>query len=71
MMDERPVGYGELQFGVHLGIPILGLCLIDDTYPERLVAACAAEGRAEFLFTVAPLRITGSTGSPCNPLAIF
>jgi hypothetical protein len=71
MMDERPVGYGELQFGVHLGIPILGLCLIENTYPERLVAAYAAEGRAEFLFTVAPLRITGSTGSPCNPLAIF
>jgi kynurenine formamidase len=71
LMDERPTGYAGLQFGVHLGIPMLGLCLIDNTYPERLVAACAAEGRSEFLFTALPLRLTGSTGSPCNPVAIF
>lgn len=71
MHDERPVGYGDLQFGVHLAIPILGLCLIDNTYPERLVAACAEEGRSTFLYTVAPLRLVGGTGCPVNPLAIF
>ena len=71
MMDERPVGYGDLGFGVHLGIPILGLCLIDNTYPERLAAACAEEGRYEFLFMALPLRIAGSTGSPCNPIAVL
>lgn len=68
--DERPVGYG-LGFGVHLGIPMLGLCLIDNTYPERAARACREEGRAEFLFTAMPLRIAGSTGSPCNPIAVF
>ena len=36
MHDEQPVGYGDLELGVHLVIPILGLCLIDNTYPERL-----------------------------------
>jgi hypothetical protein len=71
MLDERPVGHGTLGFGVHLGIPILGLCLVDNTYPERLVQACAEERRSEFLFTAMPLRIAGSTGSPCNPVAIF
>lgn len=71
MHDERPVGYGDLQFGVHLAIPILGLCLIDNTYPERLVAACAEEGRYTFLYTAAPLRMVGGTGCPVNPLAIF
>ncbi len=71
MLDERPVGYGNLGFGVHLGIPILGLCLFDNTYPERLVAACREEQRSEFLFTALPLRITGATGSPVNPVAIF
>jgi kynurenine formamidase len=71
MHDERPVGYGDLQFGVHLAIPILGLCLIDNTYPERLVAACAEEGRYTFLYTAAPLRLVGGTGCPVNPLAIF
>jgi kynurenine formamidase len=71
MLDERPVGYGDLGFGCHLGIPILGLCLIDNTYPERLVGACREESRYEFLFTAEPLRIAGATGSPVNPLAIF
>ncbi len=71
LMDERPVGYEGFQFGVHLGIPLLGLCLIDNAYPERLVAACAEENRYEFLFTAVPLRIAGSTGSPCQPMAIF
>lgn len=71
LMDERPVGYDGLQFGVHLAIPILGLCLVDNTDPERLVEACRAEGRYEFLFTLAPLRLPAATGSPCNPLAIF
>jgi kynurenine formamidase len=71
MHDERPVGYGELKFGVHLAIPILGLCLIDNTDPERLLDACREEGRYEFLFTATPLRLVGGTGCPVNPLAIF
>ena len=71
MHDEQPVGYGDLGFGVHLAIPILGLCLIDNTYPERLVEACAAEGRNEFLYIATPLRLVGGTGCPVQPLAIF
>jgi kynurenine formamidase len=71
MHDERPVGYGDLQFGVHLAIPILGLCLIDNTYPERLVTACQEAGRYEFLYTATPLRLVGGTGCPIHPLAIF
>jgi kynurenine formamidase len=69
--DERPVGYVDLKFGVHLAIPMLGLCLIDNTYPERLLDACREEGRYEFLFTATPLRLVGGTGCPVNPLAIF
>jgi kynurenine formamidase len=71
MHDEQPVGYGDLGFGVHLAIPLLGLCLIDNTYPERLVEACAAEGRNEFLYIATPLRLLGGTGCPVHPLAIF
>jgi kynurenine formamidase len=71
MHDEQPVGYGDLGFGVHLAIPMLGLCLIDNTYPERLVEACAAEGRSEFLYIATPLRLVGGTGCPVHPLAIF
>ena len=32
---------------------------------------CEAEGRWEFLFVAAPLRVAGGTGSPLNPVAIF
>ena len=71
LMDERPIGYDGVDFGVHLGIPLLGLCLIDNVNPERLVAACAEERRYEFLFVALPLRVPGSTGSPCQPVAIF
>ncbi len=71
MHDELPTGYEGFEFGVHLAIPLLGLCLSDNTYPERLEQACAEEGRYEFLFTASPLRLVGGTGCPVNPLAIF
>ena len=71
MMDERPIGYAGYGMGAHLAIPFLGLALIDNTYPERLVSACAEAGRNEFLFTATPLRLVGSTGAPAHPLAIF
>ena len=71
MMDERPIGYAGFGMGAHLAIPFLGLALVDNTYPERLAAACAEEGRNEFLVTATPIRLVGSTGAPANPLAIF
>ena len=71
LMDERPVGYEGFVFGVHLSIPLLGLCLIDNAALDALVTACTEEKRSEFLFSSMPLRIAGSTGSPCQPIAIF
>jgi kynurenine formamidase len=71
MMDERPSGYPGFGMSAHLAIPFLGLALVDNTYPERLAAACAEEERHEFLFTATPIRLVGSTGAPANPLAIF
>ncbi|MGE3536818.1 MAG: cyclase family protein [Candidatus Tectimicrobiota bacterium] len=71
MMDERPSGYPGFGMGTHIAIPLLGLVLIDNTYPERLALVCAEEERYEFLFTATPLRLVGSTGAPTHPLAIF
>jgi kynurenine formamidase len=71
MMDERPSGYPGFGMSAHLAIPFLGLALVDNTNPERLAAACAEEGRYEFLFTATPIRLVGSTGAPAHPLAIF
>lgn len=48
----------------------LGLTLGELFDLEQLAAACADDGRYEFLFVGQPLRITGAVGSPINPLAI-
>jgi kynurenine formamidase len=49
----------------------MGVHLLDNLELGRLADACAARERWEFLFTLAPLRIEGGTGSPVNPLAIL
>jgi kynurenine formamidase len=38
---------------------------------EALAEACAAQGRNEFFFAVAPLHIQGGTGSPVTPICIL
>lgn len=59
-------------FPIHvLAVNAMGLHLMDYLQLEALTAACAAADRWEFLVVVAPLRITGGTGSPVNPIAIF
>ncbi|MGI8682888.1 MAG: cyclase family protein [Mycobacteriales bacterium] len=54
-----------------IGIPAMGLVLLDYCRVEELAGVCAETGRYEFLFTAAPLALPGGTGSPVNPLAIF
>ena len=72
MMDASPSGYESLRLPLHvLGIVYMGLPLLDNARLEPLAAACAEEGRWEFMLTVAPLNVRGGTGSPVNPIAIF
>ena len=49
----------------------MGVHLLDNLRLDRLSDACARHERWEFLFTVAPLRIEGGTGSPVNPIAML
>lgn len=49
----------------------MGVHLLDNLALAELAGACAARGRWEFFFVVAPLRIPGGTGSPVNPIAMF
>ena len=44
-------------------ILVLGLAHIENLDPERLVQACAEDGRAEFLFTATPPDRPWKTGS--------
>jgi kynurenine formamidase len=70
--DAQPSGYKTVRAPIHaVGIVAMGLWLIDNCDLEALAAACDRLGRSDFLFTLAPLRWVGATGSPANPLATF
>ena len=49
----------------HLGVPIGELWWLD-----ALAAACASDGRYDFLLVSAPLGVPGGVGSPANAVAI-
>lgn len=70
MMDLWPHGY-DIPWSVHAVIFAYGVALVDNALLEPLAEACAEEGRYEFFFTLAPLRVAGGTGSPINPIAVF
>jgi hypothetical protein len=58
--DVHPCGYPSFRSPVHaIGIVAMGLWLLDPAI------------RAEFMLQVNPLRLTGVTGSPVNPIALF
>ena len=54
-----------------VGIPYMGLTLLDHAELDALAAACAEEERWAFFVSVAPWRFKGATGSIVNPLVIF
>ena len=67
--NPRPIA---VPLHVHtVVIPYMGMPILDNADFEPLAAACAAIGRWEFQFVVAPLVIPRATGSPVNPLAIL
>jgi len=49
----------------------LGMPIFDNLDLEAVSEEAQRQGRAEFLFTTAPLRVNGGTGSPLNPIATF
>lgn len=55
----------------YLGICGMGMTLMHNLSTEALVRRTAELGKSDFLFTLAPLKIPGATGSPANPLAIL
>ena len=52
-------------------IVAMGVHLLDNLRLDRLAAACNQHSQWSFLFTVAPLRVEGGTGSPANPIALL
>ena len=69
LMDASPAG--GLPWPVHGVLFNFGVALLDNALLEPVAAACAEEGRWEFLFMLLPLNVARGTGSPANPIAMF
>jgi kynurenine formamidase len=70
--DTAPSATEGVGFPIHaLALNAMGLHLLDYLRLCELAAMCERAQRWEFLFVAAPLRITGGTGSPLNPIAIL
>jgi kynurenine formamidase len=70
--DTAPPVTEGVGFPMHvLTLTAMGVHLLDYLHLRELAGACDQVGRWEFLFVAAPLRITGGTGSPLNPIAIL
>jgi kynurenine formamidase len=48
----------------------LGVTFAEIFWLEELAADCEQDGKWDFLFVAAPLKIVGGTGAPVNPVAI-
>ncbi|MEV4031633.1 cyclase family protein [Streptomyces umbrinus] len=55
----------------HIGMPSMGLILLDWPEVEELASTCERHERWEFLLTVAPIRLPGATGAAVNPICVF
>ncbi|WP_417320170.1 cyclase family protein [Emcibacter sp.] len=70
--DVIPSGMEGFDHPVHvLALHSLGLPIMDNLDLSRLSQVAAEKGRWEFMMTIAPLAITGGTGSPVNAMAVF
>jgi kynurenine formamidase len=70
--DTAPSTTEGVAFPIHvLALNAMGVLLLDYLQLEDLSRACESAERWEFLCVTSPLRITGGTGSPVNPLAIL
>jgi hypothetical protein len=70
MQDSFPNEW-DLPWTVHASIFAYGVAIVDNCNLAPLSRACAEAGRYEFMFILSPLLMTGATGSPANPLALF
>jgi kynurenine formamidase len=70
--DVMPSGVEGLANPLHeLVLVGLGMPLLDNLDLETLAQVAKAQKRVTFLYVGAPLRVSGGTGSPLNPLAVF
>jgi kynurenine formamidase len=70
--DVRPSPVEGVTLPIHvLTLNMAGIPLMDNLKLDDLGDVAAQEGRWEFALVVTPLSITGGTGSPVSPVAVF
>ncbi|GAA4961254.1 cyclase family protein [Yinghuangia aomiensis] len=70
--DVAPSTTEDVAFPIHvLAVHAMGIHLLDYLQFEDLVPVCEQQRRWSFLCVVAPLRFSGATGSPVNPIAVM
>jgi kynurenine formamidase len=70
--DVTPSMVEGITLPIHtLMITALGINLLDNQDLEALGDAAARLNRWEFMLTIAPVPVTGGTGSPVNAIAMF
>jgi kynurenine formamidase len=69
--EVRPNEFDDAFQPLHqVCIPNMGLTIGEMWDLDALGAACASDGRWEFLLVAGPLRVTGAVGAPLNPIAL-
>ena len=66
---QKPVHTRAVIIGT--GFSGLGMAIGEMFAFGDLAAACAREGRYEFMFVAVPLNVTGAVGSPANAVAVL
>jgi kynurenine formamidase len=69
-MEVRPNEIDDYQPLHQVVIVHMGLAIGEMFDLDELSAACAADGRYEFMLAASPLKITGAVGSPVGAVAI-
>lgn len=71
-LDVSPAGVDGVVIPTHtVAIVGMGMIIIDNADLGALAETAARLNRWEFMFSAAPLPVTGATGSPLNAIATF
>jgi len=70
--DVLPSGIAGVSHPIHqLMLVAMGVHILDNCDLEALSETCAKLNRWDFMLTASPIAVTGGTGSPLNPIAVF
>lgn len=71
-IERLPYPSAAMPMPLHsIALVSMGLVLLDCPRLATLTEVARELGRSTFLFTCAPIRVPGGTGSPVNPVAVF